>query len=271
MCISLDRAPRPTCSCHAYNGSIGASPRHRGGTDILHDSRTCSLLGDPPLGYSPRDPGPRLRASRVAGSCSATRSSRQSEEWFEEDPLSIPTGSVSEIDTDSVLFLTGSKQYDNLFCETEEDAAAQLDRRWRSLNGSASTSSSRDREASNQDPVISDQPTELILQLVKYGSGWGEEIFPRASLVQRPIEKKQRIRNRSSLPDPWTVRPQSCCAAVQSGELERPAVRCTFLYLCSTLRATAFFAPCAIVPSALPSPGAFTCQTTFQPKGSRQT
>jgi hypothetical protein len=49
-------------------------------------------------------------------------------------------------------------------------------------------------------------PTELIIQLEKFGSGWGEEILPRASIVRRPIEKKQRDRNRSTRPDPWTVR-----------------------------------------------------------------
>lgn len=112
-----------------------------------------------------------------------------------------PSGSDSDVD--SVLFLIGEQRYDNLFRESEEDVAAQLDRRWRSLNITASTS-----RQSGEGPISDGgdgQPTELILQLDKYGSGWGEELFPRASFVQRPIEKKTRIRPRSSLPDPWTV------------------------------------------------------------------
>lgn len=50
--------------------------------------------------------------------------------------------------------------------------------------------------------------TELVLTLERRGSGWGEEIFPRIALEQRPIlAKAPRVRNRSSMPDPWTVRP----------------------------------------------------------------
>jgi len=121
-----------------------------------------------------------------------------------------------------VIFLTGRPQFEDLFCDTDNDAAATLDRRWRSLNGSplisgTSTTSLSDSSKSRQhsrgfgqspdsDGETVNQPTELILQLEKYGSGWGEEIFPRASLVQRPIEKKQRLRNRSIRPDPWEVR-----------------------------------------------------------------
>ena len=48
-------------------------------------------------------------------------------------------------------------------------------------------------------------PTELIITFEKYGSGWGEELLPRASIVQRPIAKKERFRNRSGYADPWAV------------------------------------------------------------------
>lgn len=210
------RSLRSTCSCHAYNSSTGASsPGHRSlasRSHTLHNSSSSrsSKLGQPaPSVQQCGTPASRANKSRAAVYCSASRSGRQSEEWFYDDPLPSQAASVSEVDIDSVQFLTGSQRYVNLFTETEEDAAAQLDRRWRSLNGSASTSSSSKSSAGCRDSSKNDssgqQPTELILQLVKYGSGWGEEIFPRASLVQRPIEKKQRIRNRSSLPDPWAV------------------------------------------------------------------
>ena len=50
--------------------------------------------------------------------------------------------------------------------------------------------------------------TELVLTLERRGSGWGEEIFPRIALEQRPIlAKAPRVRNRSSMPDPWAVSP----------------------------------------------------------------
>ncbi len=45
--------------------------------------------------------------------------------------------------------------------------------------------------------------TELIFTLERRGSGWGEEIFPHLKVEQREIT--QRVRNRSSQPDPWEV------------------------------------------------------------------
>ena len=52
----------------------------------------------------------------------------------------------------------------------------------------------------------SEEVTELIFKLEKYGSGWGEELLPRLTVEQRPINKRIRIRNRSSFPDAWQVR-----------------------------------------------------------------
>ena len=51
----------------------------------------------------------------------------------------------------------------------------------------------------------SDDATELIFTLRKYGSGWGEELLPRLVVEQRPLRKRERIRNRSSFPDAWEV------------------------------------------------------------------
>ena len=52
----------------------------------------------------------------------------------------------------------------------------------------------------------SEDATELIFTLKKYGSGWGEELLPRLVVEQRPIQKRERLRNRSSFPDAWQVR-----------------------------------------------------------------
>ncbi|CAL8466147.1 g5683 [Coccomyxa elongata] len=158
-------------------------------------------------GYPGGPPGFFLESPQTRHGSTTSRASEQSEEWFGDDPLLPQSAGVSDSDVDSVLFLTGTHRYDKLFCESEDDVAAQLDRRWRSLNFTASTSRNASRQI-GQGPVSDgdvDQPTELILQLDKFGSGWGEELFPRASFVQRPIEKKTRIRPRSSLPDPWTA------------------------------------------------------------------
>lgn len=202
-----------TCSCLAtYNSDDCASARHKSlysGLNACHESRI--LHKNPPRPQFPRlhSEGAALTApgTRSTLYCSTSRASEQSEEWFGDDPLLPQNASVSDSDVDSVLFLTGKHRYDNLFRESEDDVAAQLDRRWRSLSVTASTSRNAGRQ-SGQGLVSDggvDQPTELILQLDKFGSGWGEELFPRASFVQRPIEKKTRIRPRSSLPDPWTV------------------------------------------------------------------
>ena len=51
----------------------------------------------------------------------------------------------------------------------------------------------------------SSDATELIFTLRKYGSGWGEELLPRLVVEQRPLQKRERIRNRSSFPDAWEV------------------------------------------------------------------
>ena len=51
----------------------------------------------------------------------------------------------------------------------------------------------------------SDNATELIFTLRKYGSGWGEELLPRLVVEQRPLRKRERVRNRSSFPDAWEV------------------------------------------------------------------
>ena len=51
----------------------------------------------------------------------------------------------------------------------------------------------------------SDDATELIFKLEKYGSGWGEELLPRLVVEQRPLQKRERFRNRSSFPDAWEV------------------------------------------------------------------
>ncbi len=50
-----------------------------------------------------------------------------------------------------------------------------------------------------------EEATELIFTLEKRGSGWGEELFPRLTVEQRPIKKRIRIRNRSQFPDAWQV------------------------------------------------------------------
>ena len=49
--------------------------------------------------------------------------------------------------------------------------------------------------------------TEFIIKLERQGEGWGEEILPRLSVEQRPLKRSRvRIRNRCSMPAPWTVR-----------------------------------------------------------------
>ncbi|BDA51016.1 hypothetical protein COCOBI_17-2350 [Coccomyxa sp. Obi] len=209
---SAQNRHRPACSCLApYNSDDCASARHKNvfcksnasqGSKSLHQN-SPTLQFPCLLSEGAALPAPGRRATLC---CSSSRASEQSEEWFGDDPFLPQSASTSDSDIDSVLFLTGKHRYDNLFRESEDDVAAQLDRRWRSLNVTASTSRNASRQ-SGQGPVSdgdNDQPTELILQLDKYGSGWGEELFPRASFVQRPIEKKTRIRPRSSLPDPWT-------------------------------------------------------------------
>lgn len=47
--------------------------------------------------------------------------------------------------------------------------------------------------------------TELIFRLERRGDGWGEEIFPHLTVENRLLEKRQRIRARSTQPDPWEV------------------------------------------------------------------
>jgi hypothetical protein len=103
---------------------------------------------------------------------------------------------------ESISFLKPQQDFACLFADAEPDKAALVDRRQRGLQADASTSSRSSSSSSASDEVA---PTELIITFEKYGSGWGEELLPRASIVQRPIEKKQRFRNRSGFPDPWAV------------------------------------------------------------------
>ena len=66
-----------------------------------------------------------------------------------------------------------------------------------------------------------EEATELIFKLEKVGSGWGEELFPRLTVEQRPIKKRIRIRNRSSFPDEWQVCLASLpCAAAHYSRLQ---------------------------------------------------
>ena len=51
--------------------------------------------------------------------------------------------------------------------------------------------------------------TELIFRFERRGDGWGEEIFPHLTVENRLLEKRQRIRARSTQPDPWEVRPST--------------------------------------------------------------
>jgi hypothetical protein len=116
-----------------------------------------------------------------------------------------------------VQFLRPAADHGSLFLAPEDDeAATSAERRRRSLDGSASTSGGNsaspqqrreERGAGAGDYAESELGTELVLTLERQGSGWGEEIFPRLSLEQRPIAgRAQRVRNRSAGPDPWTVR-----------------------------------------------------------------
>ena len=67
----------------------------------------------------------------------------------------------------------------------------------------------------------SDDATELIFTLRKYGSGWGEELLPRLVVEQRPLRKRERIRNRSSFPDAWEVS-NAALANSADGSLSAP-------------------------------------------------
>jgi hypothetical protein len=51
--------------------------------------------------------------------------------------------------------------------------------------------------------------TELIFRFERRGDGWGEEIFPHLTVENRLLEKRQRIRARSTQPDPWEVCPST--------------------------------------------------------------
>lgn len=54
---------------------------------------------------------------------------------------------------------------------------------------------------------VVEEPTEMIFELSRRGSGWGEEIFPMVSLERRPLARtKPGSRNRSKTPTPWEVR-----------------------------------------------------------------
>ena len=61
-----------------------------------------------------------------------------------------------------------------------------------------------------------EEATELIFKLEKYGSGWSEELFPRLTVEQRPIQKRIRVRNRSSFPDAWQVIFISSCSRLMN-------------------------------------------------------
>lgn len=80
----------------------------------------------------------------------------------------------------------------------------------------------REQRASNG----TEEATELIFKLEKIGSGWGEELFPRLTVEQRPIKKRIRIRNRSSFPNEWQV-----CLASLPGALHTTLICSLMMWL----------------------------------------
>ncbi|CAK0786054.1 hypothetical protein CVIRNUC_009267 [Coccomyxa viridis] len=189
---------------------------------LLKDSKAHRRLCSPKTshGRARKSPSGRVKAAKQSRSADLL----PAELWQLHEPLGGPsvfTASSHQEDAKEGLSTSAC----NPFKEQDDDPAL-ADRRSRSLSANAS-SSGRPATASKGQATGaekgSDDATELIFTLRKYGSGWGEELLPRLVVEQRPLRKRERIRNRSSFPDAWEAVPGALWASAPCRRLPAAA------------------------------------------------